>query len=283
MSTLAFTRRGAGPPLVLLHPLGSSRRVWDPVIPTLAREFEVFAVDLPGFGDSPPLPMRVEAGPVALAEAVASLLDDLGIESPHVAGNSLGGWVALELAAVRQVASLTLFAPAGLWRRDTPRYCQVSLRATRWLAKQAAAPLSRLVRFRLGRILVLGQTHGRPARMSAEAAQAAVRAIGAGAGFDAALRATTHTRYRSRGPITAPVTVAFGSRDFVLLRRQSRHLDELPVGARLVTLAGCGHLPVADDPTAVVATIRTTARVGPVVVPPRDGSRVQDDAAHRAG
>lgn len=104
MTTLAHTRTGAGAPLVLLHGIGSSRRAWDPVIPALAERFDVIAVDLPGFGDSEPLPPGVEPRPTALAAAVAGLLDDLGITTPHVAGNSLGGWVALELAGIRPVA-----------------------------------------------------------------------------------------------------------------------------------------------------------------------------------
>jgi pimeloyl-ACP methyl ester carboxylesterase len=102
MAALASNRTGAGSPMVLLHPLGSDRGVWDPVVPALAEDFDVLAVDLPGFGDSPPLPADVEPSPAALAQAVAGLLDELGIERPAVVGNSVGGWVALELAARRR-------------------------------------------------------------------------------------------------------------------------------------------------------------------------------------
>ena len=116
MTTLAFTRSGTGAPLVLLHGIGLSRHSWDPVIPALAGHFDVIAVDLPGFGDSGPMPPQVEPLPAALAAAVAGLLDELGITAPHVAGNSLGGWVALELAAIHPVASLAFLSPAGLWR-----------------------------------------------------------------------------------------------------------------------------------------------------------------------
>src|SRR5512139_1270545 len=65
MVPLAYSRGGNGEPLVLLHPLGSDRRVWEPVLPRLARHFEVIALDLPGFGDSPALPERTEATPAA--------------------------------------------------------------------------------------------------------------------------------------------------------------------------------------------------------------------------
>src|SRR3954447_12633135 len=138
--TLTYTRIGSGQPLVLLHALGLSRSAWDPVVPALSQHFDVIAVDLPGFGASAPLPAQVEPTPAALAEAVAALLAELGVTTVHVAGNSLGGWVALELAALTPVASLTLLAPAGLWRDETPVYCRASLRATRWLAHHGGGP-----------------------------------------------------------------------------------------------------------------------------------------------
>jgi pimeloyl-ACP methyl ester carboxylesterase len=99
MPSLAFTRSGSGAPLVLLHGIGMSRQVWDPVVPALARHFDVIAVDLPGFGES--APAQAEPLPATLAAAVAGLLDEIGVTTPHLAGNSLGGWVALELAAIR--------------------------------------------------------------------------------------------------------------------------------------------------------------------------------------
>ena len=262
MAPLAYTRSGTGPPLLLLHGIGLSRQSWDPVIPLLARHFDVIAVDLPGFGDSAPFPAQVEPAPAALAAAVAGLLDQLGITAPHLAGNSLGGWVALELASTRPVASLTLLSPAGLWRGDTPRYCRVSLRASRWLARRAPGPLSRLVTYRPGRAIALGQIYGRPGQLTAEYARAAIRDMGTCPGFDAAFRATVHRRFLATAPISAPVTVSFGSRDLLLLRHQSRHLDQLPSGTQVETLPGCGHVPIADDPGGVAALILRSAVPG---------------------
>jgi pimeloyl-ACP methyl ester carboxylesterase len=268
MSSLAYTRLGQGAPLVLLHGIGLSRQSWDPVVPALARQFDVIAVDLPGFGDSPqnhatPADADAQAEPAALARAVAVLLTELGVTEPHVAGNSLGGWVALELAAIHPVASLTLLSPAGLWRRNTPAYCRVSLRASRWLARHAPGPLSRLVNYRLGRALVLGQTHGHPTRLSPGYARSAIAAMGTCPGFDATLAATATRRCLATTAIDVPVTVAFGSRDVLLSRRLARHLDQLPPAAQEETLPGCGHVPMADDPAAVAALIsRTAARAG---------------------
>ena len=261
MTAPAHTRTGAGAPLVLLHGIGSSRHAWDPVVPALAGRFDVIAVDLPGFGDSEPLPPEVEPRPSALAAAVAGLLDDLGITAPHVAGNSLGGWVALELAGIRPVASLALLSPAGLWRGNMPRYDRASLQASRWFSRHAGGLLSRLVNYRLGRALVLGQTHGRPFRITPGYARTAIRALGTSPGFDATLRATTRG-YRSGPPIAAPVTVEFGSRDLLLLRHQSRHFGELPPGTRFEALPRCGHVPMADDPAAVTAFITAASARG---------------------
>jgi pimeloyl-ACP methyl ester carboxylesterase len=259
MTNLAFTRTGAGAPIVLLHALGLSRRTWDPVVPELAGHFDVVAVDLPGFGDSPPLPADTEPAPAALAEAVAGLLDELGVTAPHVVGNSLGGWVALELASIRAVASLTLLSPAGLWRSRTPRYALASLHTSRWLARHAGGLLMTLVGSRPGRALVLGQTHGRPTRLTAEYARSAIRSLGTCPGFDAVLRATTARHIEGFTALNAPVTVAFGSRDVLLLPCQSRRLDQLPPHTRVDRLPGCGHVPIADDPAAVAALVVRTA------------------------
>ena len=271
MAELGFSRHGAGAPLVLLHALGTSRESWDPVVPRLAERFDVIAVDLPGFGESAPLPPGAEPSPGRLAVAVADLLDELQLDRPHVAGNSLGGWVALELARLRPVSSLTLLAPAGLWRRGTPLYCLVTLRTTRWAARHAPAVLSRLVGHPLGRLLVFGQTHGRPGNLTPSRARTAIRTLGTAPGFDAALAATAHRHHVAGAALDAPVTVAFGSRDLVLLPGRSRHVDQLPPGTRSATLPGCGHLPMSDDPAAVVARISaTTTSAAPAAADARD-------------
>ena len=199
MSALAYTRTGSGEPMVLLHGLGPWRHAWDPVLPALAERFDVIAIDLPGFGDSDQLPAGADASPAGLAAAVGGLLDELGVTAPHIAGNSLGGWVALELARIRQPASVTLLSPAGLWRGRIPLYCLASLWASRWLCKHAEGLLYHVVGHPLGRIVVLGQTHGRPVRMSPGRARATIRAMATCPGFDAAMRATTAVPYRAAG------------------------------------------------------------------------------------
>src|SRR5262245_53982044 len=110
---ITHERHGTGAPLVLVHGIGSQRRVWDPVIPALARERTVYAVDLPGFAGQPL--DGVDPSPRGQAENLAAWFAEEGIERPHVAGNSMGGAIALELARLGVISSATAVSPAGFW------------------------------------------------------------------------------------------------------------------------------------------------------------------------
>jgi pimeloyl-ACP methyl ester carboxylesterase len=96
MATLTRHRAGDGPPLVLLHGLGLSWRAWLPVLDALEERHDVVALDVPGVGESAPL--GVAPTPENLADALERELDGLGLSAPALVGNSLGGWLALELA-----------------------------------------------------------------------------------------------------------------------------------------------------------------------------------------
>ncbi len=120
---IAYERHGAGEPLVLIHGLGATRRVWGPQIEALAAERDVIAVDMPGFGGSPELESGTTPTAAAIGDEISRFCDSLGIERPHVAGNSLGGWVALEIAKAGKASSACLISPAGLWEKPLgPRY-----------------------------------------------------------------------------------------------------------------------------------------------------------------
>jgi pimeloyl-ACP methyl ester carboxylesterase len=204
---IAFDSHGSGPPLVLLHGIGSRRAVWDPVVPALARERRVIAVDIPGFGDSPP------NGTAPTAGGFAACLDDWfaeqGLGRPHVAGNSMGGAIALALA-------------------------------------QSAA----------GRATLCAQTFGRPWRLSPAEAVATIDAFVAAPSFDAAMAAFADYTFRGADDARGtPVTVAWGTRDALLLPRQARRAERMMPWARHVALPGCGHVPFHDDPEGVVAVI----------------------------
>jgi pimeloyl-ACP methyl ester carboxylesterase len=97
--------------------------------------------------------------------------------------------------------------------------------------------------------------------MTPDQARTAIRTLGTSPGFDAALRATARRHDVSSLPIDAPVTVAFGSRDLLLLRHRSLRVERLPPGTHVGQLPGCGHIPMTDDPAAVTALIdAATAR-----------------------
>jgi pimeloyl-ACP methyl ester carboxylesterase len=262
MSHVHYTRAGSGEVVVLLHGIGLDGASWEPVRARLEAHFDVIVVDLPGFGASAPLPKDVKPAPTTLAASVAHLLCELGIERAHIVGNSLGGWVALELAQLYEVASLTLLSPAGLWHDRTPHYCRLSLRMMHFVARRLRRPVEFAVQLRFARYLVFRQSHARPGRLSSAQARAAVRTMGTCPGFTSTLRATLERCYRASAPNAVPVTVAFGSKDLVLLPTQSRHVDRLPAHTVVRELPGCGHVPMSDDPLAVVTLI--TEAIGAV-------------------
>ena len=114
---LHYEVNGTGAPLLLIHGTGSSLRVWDPVVSLLAAHRTVIAVDLPGFGFSPPMTSGPPPTPAGYARVLADLLGELGYDSAHVAGNSVGGWTALEIAKLDMARSVVALSPAGLWAR----------------------------------------------------------------------------------------------------------------------------------------------------------------------
>ena len=260
--SLNYERRGRGEPLVLIHGTGSHLRTWDPVLDRLATERDLITVDLPGHGGSPR--MRPGKPPTAAGfarEVAAFLKAEFGLESAHLAGNSMGGWTALEMAKLGRARSVTGLCPAGLWRGRTPRYCVASLRSSRATARLLGRRGARLATSTgVGRTLLMGQIFGRPWKMPAGAAEAALRAIAEAPGFDEHLEAAKPERFRDGWGIEVPVTVAWGTRDLLLLPGQSRHGDELPPRTRWLALPGCGHVPMHDDPELVAQTILDGSR-----------------------
>ena len=243
---LAFHRRGAGPPLILVHPLGADRRVWDPVMDRLSAEREVVAVDLPGFGESPVLGGAHAPTPAALAGTVAALAGQLSLDKPHVAGNSLGGWVALELALAGHARSVTAIAPAGMWRQPLmPRHG-----LARTVARAALPAAPALVRAAAGRRLALGSTTGYAERVPADAALRLVRGYATALGFDAVDDAMRAGCFTGMERLRVPVTLVWPELDRLVSRPA-----HLPATVRNVVLPGCGHVPMWDDPEAVAKVL----------------------------
>ena len=259
MPDLAHDRAGSGPPLVLIHGLGSSRRCWDLLAPDLARDFTVYAVDLPGHGESDPVPGQAETPAAEMARAVGAFLDSHGLDRAHLVGNSLGGWTALEAAADGRADSVTALCPAGLWEplREPLAAIQFNRRAaiaTRGLipAIMAVPPLRRAL-MRTG----AERTARVPYRVAVDAAYAQADARGFAQAHDGAL----HRRFE-RAHDVAPevaITIVFGDNDRLLPapRFQQRHLA--PSHARWEVLWNCGHAPMWDVPALTAQLVRETA------------------------
>jgi pimeloyl-ACP methyl ester carboxylesterase len=259
--SINYHRVGDGPPLVLLHGVGHHWQAWQPVIDRLVDEFDVIACDSPGFGRSAALPASIEPTISAYVDAFEWFFAELGIERPHVAGNSMGAAIALELARGRAIRSVSAFSPAGFWTPAELRFCQLSLSALAATPSAAQPAVEALARTRAGRIALFSQTFGYPARLPAQEAVATLTDAWASPAFTRALDA--FSRYRFGAPEqlrNTPVTIAWGKRDRLLpYRLQAPRARAMLPWATHVTL-GAGHVPFYDDPAAVAQVIRARAR-----------------------
>jgi pimeloyl-ACP methyl ester carboxylesterase len=247
---IAHDRTGTGPALVLLHPLGADRHVWAPVVPALAVERTVVTVDLPGFGGTPPL-NGVTPTPEALAGAVAAGLAELELPTDaegrlHVAGNSLGGWVALELALRGIAASVTAIAPAGLWSKPLVPKASVGHLLARALEPVALAAVGTGP----GRRALLTGSIVHPERMSATQARSLLRAYARAPGFVAVNNAMRAGHFVKLAQITVPVTLVWPEHD-----RLVRRPAALPGRVRNVDLPDAGHIPMWDAPALLAQTM----------------------------
>lgn len=253
--TLHHVRAGEGEPIVLVHGIGASVRVWEPVIPLLARDHEVLAVDMPGMGRSAPLDRATKATGWNLAAAVADFCESLGLVRPHAVGNSLGGWVALEMARAGRARTVTALSPAGLWRKTLgppPPTRAIARRLRPLVLASLAVPQ---VRRR-----AVASNFAQPDRVPAEVARALIADWIDAPGYDAANHEMRSARIEDLHEITVPVTIAWGERDTLVGPPKP---ERRPPGAEFVVLRGCGHVPTWDDPEQVVGVIRATAARAP--------------------
>jgi pimeloyl-ACP methyl ester carboxylesterase len=261
---VAFERRGDGEPLLLIHGTGGSRFHWQPVIELLAPHRELLLVDLPGHGESSPPPSEVPHTPVGYARVLAEFLDNLGLETAHACGNSVGGWTALEMAKLGRARSVVAIAPAGLWAKHDPWRCTVQL-ASQYRMGRLFAPLTRqAMRGKAMRSFLMHSTLARPGQMSPEAAIEIADTYSRTPGFKAHLAATKRARFKDGHDIKVPVTVAWGEKER-LIPAKARLRDELPAATQFVTLKDCGHLAMWDDPALIAQTI-LQATATPVAV-----------------
>jgi pimeloyl-ACP methyl ester carboxylesterase len=247
VAELAYDRSGSGPPLVLVHGLGSRRQAWGPVLDAVVKEREVYNLDLPGFGQSPvgERPCTVEGFAAGLQEFFAKI----GLERPHFAGNSLGGGIGLELGRRGAIRSLTAFSPIGLWSKAERIWTQSALRVGHAIGEHRSDSIPRRLMIATARPTLFLYAFGNPWKVPDEEIEATVES-----GRDAPAFVETARRMDFRledpGPLgRIPVTIAWGSRDVLVpYWTCSRRARRILPRARHVTLLGCGHVPFYDDP-----------------------------------
>jgi pimeloyl-ACP methyl ester carboxylesterase len=233
------------------------------VLGALEREHDVFAPTLPGHYGADDMPVAEPPTAVAMADAIERRLDQEGIDTPHVAGNSLGGWIALELARRGRARSVVALSPAGAWD-DTRSLSRVVplVTALNGLMARVDGQLDFLLSRPRGRRMLVGQAIVHGDRLTPAAAKEHLLAT-AHAPIQAALMMSfaAHQFEPLAKPLGVPVRFAWGDHDRVLpsARFAEPLLKRVP-GAEFVVLKGVGHVPMSDDPVLVAKTILEVTR-----------------------
>jgi pimeloyl-ACP methyl ester carboxylesterase len=256
----ALYRAGAGEPLVLIHGFTATWRCWLPVLGLLAPRFEVIAPTLHGHDGGPTPPQKART----LAQATDHfelLLDELGVETAHLAGNSMGGALALELAKRGRARSVVAISPGGGWEESDKREVERIIRLfkrTQTSARMTERHHERLLArpgFRkIGMRDIMARGHLVPAEEAVLLTRSSTRCTVVDAVF-ATMRDGTG-RVVDLDQVRAPTLVAWGDKDRLLPmdRHASRFRREIP-GVRFEVMRGLGHTPMWDDGGRIAALI----------------------------
>jgi pimeloyl-ACP methyl ester carboxylesterase len=241
---------------VLVHGLGLSAHVWAPVLPALAQRHDVVTLDLPGFGSAPVLEGGARPDVAGLTAALVAELDALGLERPAVAGNSLGGRLALELARAGRASRVVAIAPSGFENAAERAFVIGANELLRAQARAAHRVGRASIATAAGRTMLLGGLRARPWALDADAAWADVRALAGAPAFQGTLWLAEGADVAAAvWDVGVPVRIAFGTRDLMLGAVTSPRFATVIPGAGLVPLPGTGHVPMADDPDLVARVI----------------------------
>lgn len=250
-------RGGAGAPLVCLHGFLDTWRSWELVLPMLERSHDVLALTLPGHAGGPPLDSPVSMD--KLVDAVESALDRAGFELAHIVGNSLGGYLALRLAARGRAATVVAFAPGGGWEPGDRSWEEIlSLQCelqeyVKTIAPQAEQLLATSAGRRRATQLTATSFEHIPASLLAHQMRGMAACDTAVALAESALREGWPLEPEK---ITCPVRIVWGSADALLPWHEAgaRFRRELPQ-ADWVLLDGVAHCPQLDVPTETAQLI----------------------------
>jgi pimeloyl-ACP methyl ester carboxylesterase len=270
-----YVELGAGPPLLLLHGLSCTWRIWLENMPALSRHHRVIAPDLPGFGasDLPEEPISMGA----YVNWAVRFLAHLGIEQADFVGSSMGGFAAAEAAIgwPEVVRRMVLISPAGISIQSIAdhRYFRLLRKADLELAGTISGGTTRLAlrRTRL-RNQLLRLVFANPEKVSAEM----VAELGWGfgkPGFGPALSAMLTEPLRGRlGAIGCPTLIVWGESDHLTpMRDADRFRREIP-GAQIRTIPGAGHLSMVEEPGFVTRLIEDFVGAGEPASADRDGA-----------
>ncbi|HWD10611.1 MAG TPA: alpha/beta hydrolase [Solirubrobacteraceae bacterium] len=253
---------GEGPPLVFVHGLSGCWQNWLEQVPVLAREHRVVTLDLPGFGSSP-MPLG-EISISRYARLLDGLLDQLGIDAAAVVGNSMGGFIAAELAIAypQRVERVVLISAAGISTYADPRTARAlpTLRrgerilaaSAAWLASRSDT-VARRARLRQATLALVVRHPGRlPAPLAAEQLRAAGKP-----GFVQALQSILDYDFRDRLPeIACPTLIVWGDGDRLINMRDAGVFLDLIPGSRLVIFEDTGHMAMLERPAPFNALLR---------------------------
>lgn len=253
---LNHVRLGAGKPLLLVPGLGASWRSWDTILDALTGEREVIAIDLPGFGASPPLPGEISIA--TLCDAVAGFIHEQNLAGIDLVGSSMGARMVLELARRGVGGTAVALDPGGFWSPGQQRMFGISLRASIKLVRALQPVLPVLTGNPVTRTLLLAQFSARPWALSPDFTLRELRGYATAPSFDAALDALINGPLQQGAPpgsTPGPVVIGWGRQDRVTLPSQAETATRLFPDALLHWFDRCGHFPHWDVPAATVRLI----------------------------
>jgi pimeloyl-ACP methyl ester carboxylesterase len=253
--------QGTGEPILLLHPFLCSQNVWRTVADQLADtgRFEVFAPTMAGHHGGPTVGSWI-MDTAMLVDHVERQLDELGWDTAHVVGNSLGGWVAFELERRGRARSLTAISPAGGWTKYSPTKFETIFKflagGPALLAARLLGP--RILNLPFARRLATLPVSG-PADGPSEADLLALvqDATHCHAYIALLIKTLTAPGLLELAEIRTPVQLVLCEKDRVFpTPRGNRHFTEnLPAGSTIHRLDGYGHIPMLEAPGVITELI----------------------------
>lgn len=240
---------GVGRPLLLIHGLGGSWRSWSPVLEPLAARRQVIAVDLPGFGETPPLPGEVSIA--TLADACCDFLAARHLMGVDAVGSSMGARLVLELARRGVLGAAVSLDPGGFWQGWERSFFHRSIGLSIKLVRLLQPLMPWITGNAIGRTLLLSQLSARPWALPAPLALTEMRSYAQSPSFDPLLRSLVFGPEQRGMPARnsgGPLTIGWGRQDRVCLPRQAERVLQRFPAARLHWFERCGHFPHWDQP-----------------------------------